>query len=150
MMSFIHVLVLKMFENGLAYEKEMPINWCPSCKTGLATEEVKDGCCDRCGENVTKKNLRQWMLRITKYAERLLDDLEGLEWPEKVKKMQADWIGKSYGAEIDFDIEGKGESIKVFTTRPDTHYGASSMVLARENKVVMNLASDEARAEEEK
>ncbi len=143
-------IFLKMFENGLAYEKEMPINWCPSCKTGLANEEVKEGCCDRCGATVTKKNLRQWMLKITNYAERLLNDLEGLEWPEKVKKMQADWIGKSYGAEIDFSIEGSEEQIKVFTTRPDTLYGASFMVLAPEHKAVLNLVSKEQKAAVEK
>ena len=136
-------IFLKMFENGLAYEKEMPINWCPSCKTGLANEEVKDGACDRCGSIVTKKNLRQWMLKITAYAERLLNDLEGLEWPEKVKKMQADWIGKSYGAEIDFQVEGTDKALKVFTTRPDTLYGASFMVLAPEHEMVMELATDE-------
>ena len=93
-------IFVKMFKAGLAYEKEMPINWCPSCKTGLANEEVVDGCCERCGSPVTKKNLKQWMLRITKYADRLLNDLDKLDWPEKVKKMQTDWIGKSYGAEV--------------------------------------------------
>ncbi|PHV70920.1 leucine--tRNA ligase [Sporanaerobium hydrogeniformans] len=143
-------IFLKMFENGLAYEKEMPINWCPSCKTGLANEEVKEGCCERCGSTVTKKNLRQWMLKITNYAERLLNDLENLNWPEKVKKMQADWIGKSYGAEIDFEIEGSDEKVKVFTTRPDTLYGASFMVLAPEHKAVLNLVTKEQRAEVEK
>ena len=94
-------IFLKLFKAGLAYKKEMPINWCPSCKTGLANEEVVGGKCERCGAEVTKKNLRQWMLRITKYADRLLNDLDKLDWPEKVKKMQADWIGKSYGAEVD-------------------------------------------------
>jgi leucyl-tRNA synthetase len=143
-------IFLKMFENGLAYEKEMPINWCPSCKTGLANEEVKDGACDRCGSTVTKKNLRQWMLKITAYAERLLNDLEGLEWPEKVKKMQADWIGKSYGAEIDFQIEGTDKKVKVFTTRPDTLYGATFMVLAPEHELVSALVTDERKAEAEK
>ena len=88
-------IFVQMFKNGLAYEKEFPINWCPSCKTGLANEEVVDGKCERCGTTVTKKNLRQWMLRITKYADRLLEDLDKLDWPEKVKKMQADWIGRS-------------------------------------------------------
>ena len=88
-------IFVKMFKAGLAYEKEFPINWCPSCKTGLANEEVVNGKCERCGAEVTKKNLRQWMLRITKYADRLLNDLDKLDWPEKVKKMQADWIGKS-------------------------------------------------------
>jgi len=143
-------IFLKMFENGLAYEKQMPINWCPSCKTGLANEEVRDGTCDRCGSTVTKKNLRQWMLKITAYAERLLNDLEGLEWPEKVKKMQADWIGKSYGAEIDFEIEGTDKKIKVFTTRPDTLYGATFMVLAPEHELVTELVTKEQKAVAEK
>ena len=87
-------IFVKMFKAGLAYEKEMPINWCPSCKTGLANEEVVNGCCERCGSPVTKKNLKQWMLKITAYADRLLNDLDKLDWPEKVKKMQTDWIGK--------------------------------------------------------
>lgn len=143
-------IFLKMFEKGLAYEKEMPINWCPSCKTGLANEEVKDGGCERCGSTVTKKNLRQWMLKITAYAERLLNDLEGLEWPEKVKKMQADWIGKSYGAEIDFNVEGTNTSLKVFTTRPDTLYGASFMVLAPEHAQVLELTTEEQKEDVEK
>ena len=143
-------IFLKMFENGLAYEKEMPINWCPSCKTGLANEEVKEGTCDRCGTTVTKKNLRQWMLKITQYAERLLIDLEGLDWPEKVKKMQSDWIGKSYGAEIDFNIEGTSQEVKVFTTRPDTLYGATFMVLAPEHELIAKITTDEQRAEVEK
>nr|WP_171903872.1 leucine--tRNA ligase [Cellulosilyticum sp. I15G10I2] len=143
-------IFLKMFEEGLAYEKEMPINWCPSCKTGLANEEVKEGSCDRCGSTVTKKNLRQWMLKITAYAERLLNDLEGLEWPEKVKKMQSDWIGKSYGAEIDFEIEGADKKVKVFTTRPDTLYGATFMVLAPEHELVMALTAEEQKAQVEK
>ena len=85
-------IFVKMFKEGLAYEKEFPINWCPSCKTGLANEEVVNGKCERCGSEVTKKNLRQWMLKITAYADRLLNDLDKLDWPEKVKKMQADWI----------------------------------------------------------
>jgi leucyl-tRNA synthetase len=95
-------IFVQMFKKGLAYEKEFPINWCPSCKTGLANEEVVNGCCERCGTPVTKKNLRQWMLKITAYADRLLNDLDKLDWPEKVKKMQTDWIGKSYGAEVNF------------------------------------------------
>ena len=101
-----------MLEAGLAYEKEMPINWCPSCKTGLANEEVVNGKCERCGAEVTKKNLKQWMLKITAYADRLLNDLDKLDWPEKVKKMQTDWIGKSYGAEVDFPVEGRGSDEK--------------------------------------
>ena len=136
-------IFLKMFENGLAYEKEMPLNWCPSCKAVLANEEATNGECDRCGSQVTKKNLRQWMLKITNYAERLLNDLEQLDWPEKVKKMQADWIGKSYGAEVDFLVDGKDEKIKVFTTRPDTLYGACFMVLAPEHSVIKNIVTSE-------
>lgn len=136
-------IFLKMFENGLAYEKEMPLNWCPSCKAVLANEEATNGECDRCGSQVTKKNLRQWMLKITNYAEKLLNDLDKLDWPEKVKKMQSDWIGKSYGAEIDFEVEGKNEKIKVFTTRPDTLYGACFMVLAPEHKVIKDIVTDE-------
>ena len=132
---------VKMFKEGLAYEKEFPINWCPSCKTGLANEEVVNGCCERCGTPVTKKNLRQWMLRITKYADRLLNDLDKLEWPEKVKKMQTEWIGKSYGAEVEFPVEGKDEKITVYTTRPDTLHGATFMVLAPEHKLAAGLAT---------
>lgn len=136
-------IFVKMFKEGLAYEKEFPINWCPSCKTGLANEEVVNGCCERCGTEVTKKNLRQWMLRITKYAERLLADLDKLDWPEKVKKMQSDWIGKSYGAEVDFPIDGRDEKITVYTTRPDTLYGATFMVLAPEHVLAKSLATPE-------
>ena len=134
-------IFVKMFKEGLAYEKEFPINWCPSCKTGLANEEVVNGCCERCGTPVTKKNLRQWMLRITKYADRLLNDLDKLEWPEKVKKMQTEWIGKSYGAEVDFPVEGRDEKITVYTTRPDTLHGATFMVLAPEHKLAAGLAT---------
>ena len=134
-------IFVKMFKAGLAYEKEMPINWCPSCKTGLANEEVVNGCCERCGAPVTKKNLKQWMLRITSYAERLLNDLDQLDWPEKVKKMQSDWIGKSYGAEIDFEVKGMEDKIKVYTTRPDTLYGATFMVLAPEHALAKKLAT---------
>ena len=138
-------IFVKMFKKGLAYEKEMPINWCPSCKTGLANEEVVNGKCERCGADVTKKNLKQWMLKITAYADRLLADLDKLDWPEKVKKMQTDWIGKSYGAEVDFKVEGKEESITVYTTRPDTLYGATFMVLAPEHELAKGLATDETR-----
>ncbi len=138
-------IFVKMFKAGLAYEKEMPINWCPSCKTGLANEEVVNGRCERCGAEVTKKDLKQWMLRITKYADRLLADLDKLEWPEKVKKMQTDWIGKSYGAEIDFAVDGSDEKIRVYTTRPDTLYGATFMVLAPEHALAASLATDETR-----
>ncbi len=142
-------IFVKMFKAGLAYEKEMPINWCPSCKTGLANEEVVNGCCERCHSEVTKKNLKQWMLKITAYADRLLDDLDKLDWPEKVKKMQSDWIGRSYGAEVDFKVDGKDEAITVYTTRPDTLYGATFMVLAPEHRLAKELAADETRKDVE-
>jgi len=131
----------QMFKEGLAYEKEMPLNWCPSCKCVLANEEATNGVCERCGSVVTKKSLRQWMLKITHYAERLLNDLDKLEWPEKVKKMQSDWIGKSYGAEVDFKIQNSDKAIKVFTTRPDTLYGATFMVLSPEHKYVNEVTT---------
>ncbi|MEE1312140.1 MAG: leucine--tRNA ligase [Lachnospiraceae bacterium] len=138
-------IFVQMFKKGLAYEKEMPINWCPSCKTGLANEEVVNGCCERCGASVTKKNLKQWMLKITAYADRLLADLDKLDWPEKVKKMQADWIGKSHGAEVDFAIDGRDEKITVYTTRPDTLHGATFMVLAPEHALAKELATEETK-----
>ena len=143
-------IFVQMFKKGLAYEKEFPINWCPSCKTGLANEEVVNGCCERCGTAVTKKNLRQWMLKITAYAERLLNDLDKLDWPEKVKKMQSEWIGKSYGAEVDFPVEGREDKITVYTTRPDTLHGATFMVLAPEHALAKSLATDETREAVEK
>ena len=136
-------IFVQMFKNGLAYEKEMPINWCPSCKTGLANEEVVNGKCERCGADVTKKNLKQWMLRITKYADRLLEDLDKLDWPEKVKKMQAEWIGRSYGAEVDFKVDGRDDVITVYTTRPDTLHGATFMVLSPEHALAQSLATPE-------
>ena len=142
-------IFVKMFKEGLAYEKEMPINWCPSCKTGLANEEVVNGRCERCGSEVTKKNFKQWMLRITKYADRLLNDLDKLDWPQKVKKMQSEWIGKSYGAEVDFSVADSDKKIKVYTTRPDTLYGATFMVLAPEHEMAKSLATDETRKEVE-
>ena len=142
-------IFVKMFKAGLAYQKEMPINWCPSCKTGLANEEVVNGCCERCHSEVTKKNLNQWMLKITAYADRLLDDLDKLDWPEKVKKMQTDWIGRSYGAEVDFKVDGRDESITVYTTRPDTLYGATFMVLAPEHGLARSLATEETRKDVE-
>ncbi len=143
-------IFVQMFKKGLAYEKEFPINWCPSCKTGLANEEVVNGCCERCGTAVTKKNLRQWMLKITAYADRLLNDLDKLDWPEKVKKMQTEWIGRSYGAEVDFPVEGRDEKITVYTTRPDTLHGATFMVLAPEHALAKSLATDETREAVEK
>ncbi|MEF9945733.1 MAG: leucine--tRNA ligase [Lachnospiraceae bacterium] len=138
-------IFVKMFKEGLAYEKEFPINWCPSCKTGLANEEVVNGKCERCGTEVTKKNLRQWMLKITAYADRLLEDLDKLDWPDKVKKMQADWIGKSHGAEVDFAVQNTEQKITVYTTRPDTLYGATFMVLAPEHDMAKGLVTPETK-----
>ncbi|MBO6112704.1 MAG: leucine--tRNA ligase [Lachnospiraceae bacterium] len=138
-------IFIQMFKKGLAYEKEMPINWCPSCKTGLANEEVVDGKCERCHTEVTKKNLKQWMLKITEYGDRLLDDLDKLDWPEKVKKMQTEWIGRSYGAEVDFKIDGRDDKITVYTTRPDTLFGATFMVLAPEHPMAASLATDKTK-----
>ncbi|GHU62574.1 leucine--tRNA ligase [Clostridia bacterium] len=134
-------IFVQMFKQGLAYEKEFPINWCPSCKTGLANEEVIGGECERCHTPVSKKNLRQWMLKITAYAERLLNDLENLDWPEKVKKMQADWIGKSYGAEVYFPIKNLDKKITVYTTRPDTLHGSTFLVLAPEHPLVSEITA---------
>ena len=140
-------IFVQMFKNGLAYEKEMPINWCPNCKTGLANEEVVNGKCERCGSEVTKKNLKQWMLKITAYADRLLEDLKTLDWPEKVIKMQTEWIGRSYGAEINFRIDGTDKDIVVYTTRPDTLYGATFMVLAPEYEGASQLATPDRQKE---
>ena len=141
---------LKAYEAGLAYKKDAPINWCPSCATGLADEEVKEGCCERCGTAVTKKGLPQWFFAISKYAQRLIDDLSGLEWPEKVKKMQIDWIGRSEGAEVRFGIDGFDDSLLIFTTRPDTIYGASYMVLAPEHDLVAKITTPQQKEEVEK
>ncbi|MBP3737246.1 MAG: leucine--tRNA ligase, partial [Lachnospiraceae bacterium] len=143
-------IFVKMFEHGLAYEKEMPLNWCPSCKAVLANEEVVDGKCERCHSEVTKKNLRQWMLKITAYADRLLEGLDGLDWPEKVKKMQTEWIGRSYGAEVDFPVDGLDEKLTVYTTRPDTLYGATFMVMAPEHEMVPLLTKPEQKEAVEK
>ena len=139
----------RMYEHGLAYEKDMPLNWCDTCKAVLANEEASGGECERCGNATTKRNLRQWMLRITKYTERLLSGLDGLDWPEKVKKMQSEWIGKSEGARIDFAVEGRSDAITVFTTRPDTLFGATFMVLAPEHALVKELTAPERLAEVE-
>ncbi|MDR0456826.1 MAG: leucine--tRNA ligase [Treponema sp.] len=136
-------IFLKLFEKGLAYEAESPINWCPSCKTGLANEEVKDGLCDRCGTKVTRKRIRQWILKITAYAERLLADLDSLDWPEPVKLMQRNWIGRSEGANVTFTIDGHDAAIEVYTTRPDTLFGATYMVLAPEHPLVETITSSE-------
>lgn len=137
-------IFLQMYKKGLAYRAEMPINWCPNCKTGLANEEVISGNCERCGTPVTKKKLMQWMLKITEYAERLLSDLERLEWPEKVKIMQKNWIGKSEGAGILFKIDNASqENLEVFTTRADTLFGATYVVLAPEHPLILKITSSD-------
>jgi len=132
-------IFLKLYKMGLAYKAQVPINWCPSCKIGLANEEVVGDKCERCGASVITKNLSQWMLRITKYAERLICDLDKVEYLEKIKTGQINWIGKSEGAEVKFSISNSQFSIKVFTTRPDTLFGATYMVLAPEHSLIKNL-----------
>ncbi len=135
-------IFLQMYKAGLAYRTNMPINWCPSCLTGLANEEVVDGGCERCGTQVTKKNIPQWVLKITDYAEKLLDGLDTLEWPEKVKMMQRNWIGKSEGASIVFhtiDRENKRVDLPVFTTCPETIFGVSFLVMAPEHELVTKI-----------
>jgi leucyl-tRNA synthetase len=130
-------LFLRMLEKGLAYKKMAPVNWCPSCRTVLANEQVVDGACERCGTPVVQRDLEQWFFRITDYADRLLEGLDGLEgWPEKVKVMQRNWIGRSEGAEIHFPVPSLKESVTVFTTRPDTVHGATFLVLAPEHPLV--------------
>jgi len=133
---------LQMYKKGLAYESHEPINWCPSCKTGLANEDLEsDGTCERCGSVVEKKPIRQWVLRITKYADRLLKDLESLKlWPRSVVESQKNWIGRSEGAEFSFAIKGHNEKIRVFTTRPDTLFGVTYVVFAPEHVLVRALA----------
>jgi leucyl-tRNA synthetase len=133
-------LFLRMLEKGLAYKKKAPVNWCPSCRTVLANEQVVDGACERCGTEVVQRDLEQWFFRITEYADRLLEGLDALEgWPEKVKVMQRNWIGRSEGAEIDFAVSGLKEKVTVFTTRPDTIHGATFLVLAPEHPLVAKL-----------
>ncbi|MCE1190506.1 MAG: leucine--tRNA ligase [Ignavibacteria bacterium] len=141
-------LFLKLYEKGLAYRKNAPVNWCTGCQTVLANEQVLgDGNCERCGNIVVQKNLTQWFFKITSYAEELLAGLDTIKWPEKTKLMQRNWIGKSTGAEVQFTVEGSDEVITVFTTRPDTLFGVTYMTLAPEHPLVDKLA-DPARAEE--
>lgn len=139
-------IFLQMFNAGLAYEAEMPINWCPSCMTGLANEEVTQGVCERCGSHVVQKKIRQWVLRITEYADKLLAGLDTLEWPEKVKMMQRNWIGRSEGAEIIFttkDIHGNELKLPIYTTRPDTIFGVSFVAMAPEHAVANMITQPE-------
>ena len=138
-------IFLQLFQKGLAYESTAPINFCPSCKTGLANEEVFNGACERCGSKVERKSIRQWVLKITAYADRLESDLAGLDWPESTLAMQRHWIGRSEGAEVSFHDES-GTEIKVFTTRPDTLFGATYMVLAPEHPLTAKLTTPAQKA----
>ena len=135
-------LFIQFYKKGLAYKKDNPVNWCPSCQTVLANEQVVEGRCERCKTEVTKKNLSQWYLKITDYADRLLDNLDKLEgWPDKVKTMQRNWIGKSYGANINFEIKDSDKVLEVFTTRADTLFGATYMVMSPEHPYVDELVA---------
>ncbi len=140
-------IFLQLHQKGLAYIAEVPVNWCPALGTVLANEEVIDGKSERGGHPVVRKPMKQWMLRITAYADRLLDDLDGLDWPEGIKAMQRDWIGKSIGAEVDFPVQGHEAAISVFTTRPDTLFGATYMVLAPEHALVADITTEAQRAD---
>jgi leucyl-tRNA synthetase len=134
-------IFLQLYKHGLAYRKNAPVNWCPSCKTVLANEQVVDGGCERCGSEVTKKNLTQWFFKITDYAQELLDYLPKLDWPEKTKKIQTNWIGRSEGAQIEFRVDGTDLSFRVFTTRADTLYGVTYVVLAPEHELVDKITT---------
>jgi len=137
-------------DHRLAYEAEVPVNFCPALGTVLANEEVVGGLSERGGHPVFRKPMRQWMLRITKYAERLIDDLKLVDWPESIKKLQTDWVGKSIGAEVDFKVDGFDENIRVFTTRPDTLFGATYMVMAPEHHLVDLITTDDKKEQIEK
>lgn len=143
-------IFLKLYEKGLAYRKKAPVNWCPSCNTVLANEQVVDGHCERCSTEVTKKDLTQWFLKITDYADELLEKLDDLDWPEKTKAMQRHWIGKSTGAEVTFKVDNSDLSFDVFTTRVDTLFGVTYVVLAPENELVDKLTTEENKASVEK
>jgi len=141
-------LFLKFRERGLAYRKSSPVNWCPNDQTVLANEQVVDGACERCGAEVTKRELTQWYFKVTDYAQRLLDDMEGLHgsWPERVLTLQKNWIGRSEGAHVDFVVEGREEPVTVYTTRPDTLYGATFMVVAPDAKLADEICAPGQRA----
>jgi leucyl-tRNA synthetase len=142
-------IFLRIFEQGLAYESEMPVNWCPALGAVLANEEVKDGLSEIGGHPVERRTLRQWVLKITAYADRLLDDLDALDWPENIKEMQRHWIGRSEGAEITFRVQGADQTFTVFTTRPDTLFGATYAVLAPDHPLVASITTDAQRADVE-
>ena len=139
-------IFLQLFKKGLAYESTVPINWCPSCKTGLANEEVFNGKCERCGHEIERKALRQWILKITDYAEKLLEGLDKLDWPESTLTMQKNWIGKSQGANVIFKLDGFDDTLTVFTTRPDTLFGATYMVVSPEHPILEKIVSAEQKA----
>ena len=139
-------IFLRLYERDLAYLADVPVNWCPALGTVLANEEVKDGKYVETGDPVERRNMRQWMFKITEYAEELLQDIDDVDWPESVKEMQRHWIGKSTGAEVNFPIDGTEESFSVFTTRPDTLFGATYCVLAPEHPLVANITTDAQRA----
>ena len=143
-------MFLKLYENGLAYKKEAPVNWCDKCKTVLANEQVISGECERCGTTVIRKNMSQWFFKITKYAEELLEDLDKLDWPEKTKILQTNWIGKSVGAYVDFKVDGTDEKFTVFTTRCDTLFGATYCVLSPEHELVDKITTPDKKEEVEK
>ena len=143
-------LFLKFFELGLAYRKEAPVNWCPKDQTVVANEYVIDGRCERCGTEVVARNVAQWFFKITAYADELLDDLALLDWPERTKTIQRNWIGRSEGAEVLFRVDDLDLDIPVFTTRPDTLFGATFFVLAPEHPLVEQLGNDEVRSYVEK
>ena len=132
-------IFLQLFKHGLAYKKEMAVNWCTSCKCVLANEEVVNGVCERCGSEVVRKNKSQWMLKITEYAQRLIDDLDDVDYIERVKSQQKHWIGRSTGAEVDFKTT-EGDTLTVYTTRPDTLFGATYMVISPEHPMVEKWA----------
>lgn len=136
-------IFIQLFKKGLAYESTVPINWCPSCKTGLANEEVFNGKCERCGHQIERKALRQWILKITDYAEKLLEGLNELDWPESTLTMQKNWIGKSNGANVVFKLQGHEDTITVFTTRPDTLFGATYMVVSPEHPILKKIVTAE-------
>ena len=140
-------IFIQLFNKGLAYESYTPINWCDDCLTGLANEEVKDGRCERCGTAVVRRSIRQWVLKITEYADKLLADLDSLDWPESVKHMQRNWIGRSEGASVFFPVEGTDEHLEVYTTRADTLFGATYMVVSPEHPLVDQLTVESKKAE---
>ncbi len=147
-------IFLQLFKQGLAYKTDMPVNWCTSCKCVLANEEVVNGVCERCGSEVVRKVKSQWMLKITEYAQRLIDDLDLVDYLERVKTQQKNWIGRSTGAEVDFSTPPPGDKLTVYTTRPDTLFGATYMVVSPEHPYLEKWADklqnlDEVKAYQE-